>query len=143
MKVYVVSVSQSSEVKDKQVGERIIKDAKYGVLRVFSSKEYAKQYIETFYKEVASQNASISTYEKKDGSSFTSSIFDCWDEPDNGATWDGEPLKDCKTTLRIKVYPMEVTNDGDKNEYTNDFHKLHHDLYDVFTGEERERGFEI
>lgn len=141
MKVYVVSICKDSHKTNSkkawEEGQKEIKRVQSGVLRIFTSKNGAKKYIEDFYNDRATNNATLEQKEKKDGSTYFASLLDSYFESnDKAATYDGISLKDCNTTISIKVNQMIVTEDTD---YTD----LDDDMYDIFAGEETDRAFEI
>ena len=102
-----------------------------GVLRIFESKDDAKKYIETFYNESATDNASLSSRDEKKGR-YKATLNDWYNEDDKATTWDGIPLKGCKQKITIKLYSMELTKSGSNAD-------LDDDMYDLFAGEDTDR----
>lgn len=131
-KVFVVSISKHSEsCVYASEEERIVPRMTNGVLRIFESNDDAKKYIETFYNEQATDNASLSSRdEKKDN--YNATLNDWYKEDDNATTWDGISLKGCKQKITIKLYSMELTKSGSNAD-------LDDDMYDLFAGEDTDR----
>lgn len=131
-KVFVVSISKHSEsCVYAAEEERIIPRMANGVLRIFESKDDAKKYIETFYNERATDNASLSSRDEKKGS-YKATLNDWYKEDDKATTWDGIPLKGCKQKITIKLYSMELTKSGSNAD-------LDDDMYDLLAGEDTDR----
>ncbi len=131
-KVFVVSISKHSEsCVYAAEEERIVPRMANGVLRIFESKDDAKKYIETFYNERATDNASLSSRDEKKGS-YKATLNDWYKEDDKATTWDGIPLKGCKQKITIKLYSMELTKSGSNAD-------LDDDMYDLLAGEDTDR----
>lgn len=131
-KVFVVSISKHSEsCVYAAEEERIVPRMANGVLRIFESKDDAKKYIETFYNERATDNASLSSRDEKKGS-YKATLNDWYNEDDKATTWDGIPLKGCKQKITIKLYSMELTKSGSNAD-------LDDDMYDLLAGEDTDR----
>lgn len=131
-KVFVVSISKHSEsCVYAAEEERIVPRMANGVLRIFESKDDAKKYIETFYNESATDNASLSSRDEKKGS-YKATLNDWYMEDDKATTWDGIPLKGCKQKITIKLYSMELTKSGSNAD-------LDDDMYDLLAGEDTDR----
>lgn len=131
-KVFVVSISKHSEsCVYAAEEERIVPRMANGVLRIFESKDDAKKYIETFYNERATDNASLSSRDEKKGS-YKATLNDWYKEDDKATTWDGIPLKGCKQKITIKLYSMELTKSGSNAD-------LNDDMYDLLAGEDTDR----
>ena len=131
-KVFVVSISKHSEsCVYAAEEERIVPRMANGVLRIFESKDDAKKYIETFYNERATDNASLSSRDEKKGS-YKATLNDWYMEDDKATTWDGIPLKGCKQKITIKLYSMELTKSGSNAD-------LDDDMYDLLAGEDTDR----
>ena len=131
-KVFVVSISKHSEsCVYAAEEERIVPRMANGVLRIFESKDDAKKYIETFYNERATDNASLSSRDEKKGS-YKATLNDWYNEDDKATTWDGIPLKGCKQKITIKLYSMELTKPGSNAD-------LDDDMYDLLAGEDTDR----
>lgn len=131
-KVFVVSISKHSEsCVYASEEERIAPRMTNGVLRIFESKDDAKKYIETFYNEQATDNASLSSRDEKKGN-YNATLNDWYKEDDNATTWDGISLKGCKQKITIKLYSMELTKSGSNAD-------LDDDMYDLFAGEDTDR----
>ena len=131
-KVFVVSISKHSEsCVYASEEERIVPRMINGVLRIFESKDDAKKYIETFYNEQATDNASLSSRDEKKGN-YNATLNDWYKEDDDATTWDGISLKGCKQKITIKLYSMELTKSGSNAD-------LDDDMYDLFAGEDTDR----
>lgn len=131
-KVFVVSISKHCESRVYAAEEDIIVPRMTnGVLRIFESKDDAKKYIETFYNESATDNASLSSRDEKKGS-YKATLNDWYNEDDKATTWDGISLKGCKQKITIKLYSMELTKSGSNAD-------LDDDMYDLFAGEDTDR----
>lgn len=131
-KVFVVSISKHSEsCVYASEAERIVPRMTNGVLRIFESKDDAKKYIETFYNERATDNASLSSRDEKKGN-YNATLNDWHEEDDDSITWDGISLKGCKQKITIKLYSMELTKSGSNAD-------LDDDMYDLFAGEGADR----
>lgn len=131
-KVFVVSISKHSEsCVYAAEEERIVPRMANGVLRIFESKDDAKKYIETFYNERATDNASLTSRDEKKGS-YKATLNDWYKEDDKATTWDGIPLKGCKQKITIKLYSMELTKSGSNAD-------LDDDMYDLLAGEDTDR----
>ncbi|WP_278790351.1 hypothetical protein [Leyella stercorea] len=131
-KVFVVSISKHCESRVYAAEEdRIVPRMINGVLRIFESKDDAKKYIETFYNESATDNASLSSRDEKKGS-YKATLNDWYNEDDKTTTWDGIPLKGCKQKITIKLYSMELTKSGSNAD-------LDDDMYDLLAGEDTDR----
>lgn len=131
-KVFVVSISKHSEsCVYAAEEERIVPRMANGVLRIFESNDDAKKYIETFYNERATDNASLSSRDEKKGS-YKATLNDWYKEDDKATTWDGIPLKGCKQKITIKLYSMELTKSGSNAD-------LDDDMYDLLAGEDTDR----
>ena len=131
-KVFVVSISKHCESRVYAAEEeRIVPRMANGVLRIFESKDDAKKYIETFYNESATDNASLSSRDEKKGS-YKATLNDWYMEDDKATTWDGIPLKGCKQKITIKLYSMELTKSGSNAD-------LDDDMYDLLAGEDTDR----
>lgn len=131
-KVFVVSISKHCESRVYAAEEdRIVPRMTNGVLRIFESKDDAKKYIETFYNESATDNASLSSRDEKNGS-CKATLNDWYMEDDKATTWDGIPLKGCKQKITIKLYSMELTKSGSNAD-------LDDDMYDLLAGEDTDR----
>ena len=130
-KVFVVSISKHYEKCVNTEEERIVPRMTNGVLRVFENKDDAKKYIETFYNEQATDNASLSSRDEKKGS-YKATLNDWYKENDDAVTWDGISLKGCKQKVTIKLYPIELTKSGANAD-------LDDDMYDLFAGEYTDR----
>ncbi len=128
-KVFVVSISKHCESRVYAAEEdRIVPRMTNGVLRIFESKDDAKKYIETFYNESATDNASLSSRDEKKGS-YKATLNDWYNEDDKATTWDGIPLKGCKQKITIKLYSMELTKSGSNADLDDD----------LFAGEDTDR----
>jgi len=132
-KVFVVSISKHSESSYDAEENRKVPRMMNGILRIFESKDDTKRYIETFYKDCATDNAVLHSHDSKKGD-FKATLCDWYKEDGDAVTWDGIPLKDCKTKVNIKVYPMIITPSGSNTD-------LDSDMYDLLAGEETERAF--
>lgn len=131
-KVFVVSISKHCESRVYAAEkDRIVPRMTNGVLRIFESKDDAKKYIETFYNESATDNASLSSRDEKKGS-YKATLNDWYMEDDKATTWDGIPLKGCKQKITIKLYSMELTKSGSNAD-------LDDDMYDLLVGEDTDR----
>lgn len=108
-----------------------------GFCRVNNDINGNPRYVVHFLAFTTDEDATLEQKEKKDGSTYFASLLDSYFESDDKAsTYDGISLKDCNTTISIKVNQMIVTEDTD---YTD----LDDDMYDIFAGEETDRAFEI
>lgn len=135
-KVFIVSISKHCESRVYAAEEdRIVPRMTNGVLRIFESKDDAKKYIETFYNESATDNASLSSRDEKKGS-YKATLNDWYNEDDKATTWDGIPLKGCKQKITIKLYSMELTKSGS-------YADLDDDMYDLLAGEDTDRAITI
>ena len=131
-KVFVVSISKHCESRVYAAEEdRIVPRMTNGVLRIFESKDDAKKYIETFYNESATDNASLSSRDEKKGS-YKATLNDWYNEDDKATTWDGIPLKGCKQKITNKLYSMDLTKSGSNAD-------LDDDMYDLLAGEDTDR----
>lgn len=126
-KVYVVSISEHNESAYDAIEDRKIPLARNGVLRIFADKYDAMNYILDYYKETATESATINVQDDEKG--FLITFSDSVKELDSGVwTLEGIALGGTTYKITIKVYPMEVTPAGTKVD-------VDADMYDLVNGE--------
>lgn len=127
--VYVVNIL--NYIKGKIDGKEVIVTTQGNVIRVFASPKDAKKYIEDYFEESATPNATLnSTETKKDGNyQATLTLTDSFIGGDSEQRMsDGSILSGCVNYNLIKVYPMDFTPEGTEC-------NLEDDKYDIVSGD--------